>query len=284
MAQAQVVQATCPGCKAVLQIPADWLRQPIKCKSCGTVMQARGPVTAAPPPVPAKRPVAAKPPAVPPPPPLRPSAPIQAPPRVSAPSSAGFDFDSGETMTETPVPSRRRPRKKGKPWVALAIFGGLIVGLGVLAFVFRERIRQNIEIAATGKPAEPAEEEPGTIQPSGTAPKTGTAPNGKGPIKATPGAFPRRALIIDIHNYLYANPINDAPEVTNIADAPPNVNRLIRSLNLGLKIPLEQIVRISDNAKKTPIPPLKKVVEEGLVNFLQSCRKQDRILVFFVGH
>ena len=50
MAQAQVVQATCPGCKTVLSIPADWLRQPIKCKNCGTVMQARGPVRAVPPP------------------------------------------------------------------------------------------------------------------------------------------------------------------------------------------------------------------------------------------
>ncbi len=43
MAQAQVVQATCPGCKAVLRIPADWLHKPIRCKNCGTTMQARNP-------------------------------------------------------------------------------------------------------------------------------------------------------------------------------------------------------------------------------------------------
>ena len=60
MAQAQVVQATCPGCKAVLRIPADWLHKPIRCKNCGTTMQTRGPATATPPPQ-----VAAKPPVLP---------------------------------------------------------------------------------------------------------------------------------------------------------------------------------------------------------------------------
>ena len=76
MAQAQVVQAICPGCKTVLQIPADWLRQPIKCKVCGTVMQARGPASAVPPP-----PVAAKPPA----PPARKAPPALPPLRVTPP-------------------------------------------------------------------------------------------------------------------------------------------------------------------------------------------------------
>src|SRR5262245_13921649 len=37
-----VVQATCPGCKQVLRIPADWLDQPFRCKHCRTIIQARG--------------------------------------------------------------------------------------------------------------------------------------------------------------------------------------------------------------------------------------------------
>src|SRR5438132_1208264 len=37
----EVVQAKCPGCKKVLRIPADWLNQPVKCKHCGMVLQAK---------------------------------------------------------------------------------------------------------------------------------------------------------------------------------------------------------------------------------------------------
>ncbi len=50
-----VVQATCPGCKQVLRIPADWLNQPFRCKNCRTIIQAKAP------PAPARPPVAAKP-------------------------------------------------------------------------------------------------------------------------------------------------------------------------------------------------------------------------------
>src|SRR5262245_40915412 len=45
---AQVIQAKCPGCKKVLRIPTDWVHQAIKCKHCGTVLQARTKAKAAP--------------------------------------------------------------------------------------------------------------------------------------------------------------------------------------------------------------------------------------------
>src|SRR5712692_7289982 len=37
------LQATCPGCKSVLRIPADWVNQPIRCKHCGLVMVSKDP-------------------------------------------------------------------------------------------------------------------------------------------------------------------------------------------------------------------------------------------------
>src|SRR5260370_28132024 len=37
-----VVQATCPGCKKVLRLPADWVNQPLRCKHCGATVQAKG--------------------------------------------------------------------------------------------------------------------------------------------------------------------------------------------------------------------------------------------------
>ena len=45
---AAVVQAMCPGCKSVLRIPADWVDQPMRCKHCGMVIQAKEKPTAVP--------------------------------------------------------------------------------------------------------------------------------------------------------------------------------------------------------------------------------------------
>ena len=279
MAQAQVVQATCPGCKAVLRIPADWLHKPIRCKNCGTTMQARNPATATPPPQ-----VAAKPPVLPTKAPPLPAPSYKAPPVAPAPalSTAGFDFDGGDTAFDSPVappPSRRRTKKGGKAWVGVAILGGMVLTLGILALVFKDKLRTGIQTAFNGQIAD--DEEPGS------SPKPGSPGSGnKGPSKAIPvnAQFPRRAMIISVHNYLYANPINDAIEVKGVKNEDPNIEWLVRSLNLNLRIPLTQIVRLSDNAPKGPLPPLRKVIEEGLVNFLKTCRKQDRIMVFFVGH
>ena len=45
-----VVQATCPGCRQVLRIPARWLGKPIRCKHCGTVLHAKPPAPLSAPP------------------------------------------------------------------------------------------------------------------------------------------------------------------------------------------------------------------------------------------
>src|SRR5688572_15622312 len=37
---AATVQATCPGCRNVLRIPADWADRALKCKKCGAVVRA----------------------------------------------------------------------------------------------------------------------------------------------------------------------------------------------------------------------------------------------------
>jgi len=39
----QVVQAQCPGCGNTLRIPANWIAEPMKCKHCGLVFQAKPP-------------------------------------------------------------------------------------------------------------------------------------------------------------------------------------------------------------------------------------------------
>jgi hypothetical protein len=94
--------------------------------------------------------------------------------------------------------------------------------------------------------------------------------------------WPRRALIISVHDYLYANPIQNGtpgPQGTNFKSFIDDVSR-------GLHVPLNQIAHLSDDAgpKWGARAPTKTVIEQTLTNFLDSSRPQDRILVFFVGH
>ena len=111
---AQVVQAACPGCKAVLRIPSEWLHQPIRCKACGTVVQAQAPRSPVPPTRPAAPRQASRPAPPPPPPPPAPTASIAVAPPLAAPlAPAGSPFDFDEPAMDTPVATvRRRPRKK----------------------------------------------------------------------------------------------------------------------------------------------------------------------------
>jgi hypothetical protein len=43
----QVVKAECPGCHKSLKIPANWISEPMKCKHCGLVFQAKAPQASA---------------------------------------------------------------------------------------------------------------------------------------------------------------------------------------------------------------------------------------------
>src|SRR4051794_36123220 len=37
----KIVQTKCPGCHKLLRIPAEWLKEPIRCKHCGKVLQSK---------------------------------------------------------------------------------------------------------------------------------------------------------------------------------------------------------------------------------------------------
>ncbi len=262
----QVVQAACPGCNSVLRIPVDWLGQPIRCKNCGATMQAKAPPAAV---VPPKS--AAKRGSAPPPPPsqVRPAAPVRpatsGQPHARLENASPFAFDTDEEIT-APTPRRGRSRrKKGSGnWIAI-VAAMLILGMtaGACYLVYTQVIKPRQEEVVQSE-----EEASGTARQ-----KTGKNNAGDGPA-----VFPRRALIISVHNYLYANPISVGDNDT------PNIERLRSSLNRGLRIPLNQIIHLSDAAKKDPRPPLKSVIEQGLKNFLATTRKQDRIMVFFIGH
>jgi hypothetical protein len=97
--------------------------------------------------------------------------------------------------------------------------------------------------------------------------------------------FPRRALVISVHNYLYANPVGFGA----LGPGARNMNTLLEALSgageaAGFKIPRNQIFLLSDLADKGRArPPMKSVIAQTLTSFLDSSRAQDRIMVIFTG-
>jgi hypothetical protein len=303
---AQLVQSKCPGCKNVLRIPADWLQQPIRCKHCGLVMHAKQSTTpaqtpASPPPSPPKRPAAATPKtaqAVPSPAAVKSVAPV-------APTAGGSPF-ADLTVDDEDTPRRRRRRRQhgGGWWKGPVLALAVLVTAGVVAALKWERILALLPAQTTI--ADKGDDDDKNVEPhekknEGNAGSLNKVIPGKGgkekkgqgnttpiprdssgsPISPT-GKFPRRALLISVHDYLYANPIHDGPHGNNSRD----LKTFLNQLHLGFKIPFNQIAHLSDegDGMVKPRAPTRRVVEETLTNFLDSSRAQDHIMVFFIGH
>jgi hypothetical protein len=142
---------------------------------------------------------------------------------------------------------------------------------------------------------------PSTIPP--LAPAVSPHPPSAQPVNVV---LPRRFLAIAVNNYLYANPVNDASPGRNI-------HTLVERMARVLRVPTSQTIELSDTSppeklkeedrgKSTPTrrasegssPPVaspsrptlpcKRVVEQTVKAFLQTCRTQDRILVLLIGH
>jgi hypothetical protein len=90
--------------------------------------------------------------------------------------------------------------------------------------------------------------------------------------------------VISVHNYLYANPVGSGLPPSALDRKPRNVSNFLDALTKGLRVPLTQIAHLSDAAARDPRPPLKPVIQKTLTDFLESSRRQDRVLVFFIGH
>src|SRR5262249_19002255 len=126
-------------------------------------------------------------------------------------------------------------RRRSGGWLGPAVAGFILVlTAGLAVGVYTQVIKPRQEAAGGGT----EEESEGDTAPSSAAKPART--------KGGDGAFPRRALIVSVHNYLYTNPIVDGPSGS------PNLERLINSLNRSLRIPQPQIVHLSDAARKDP--------------------------------
>jgi hypothetical protein len=302
------VQATCPGCKNVLRIPADWLDQPIRCKHCGLIMHAKQPSKTA------------RRSRTPPPPTRKAEAIIQDSPVPIAPNPAVVFQDHAAPFARLDEPDdgdqtvlRRRRKHRGGGWwkgpgIVFAVL--LIAGVALAANWSRIKALLPPDVVAQvntasedkdpSKPPEAATEDVKLPKEGGLAPKEGGVDTGKEkhrkggdtgtkggetprPRPAEPknaAVLPRRALLISVHNYLYANPIHEGMPLPGAR----TIKNLVEGLTYGLKVPLNQVVHLSDTARKDPRPPMKSVIEQTLTSFLDTSRAQDRILVFFIGH
>jgi hypothetical protein len=93
--------------------------------------------------------------------------------------------------------------------------------------------------------------------------------------------FPRRALVISVHNYLYANPVGAGIPAPGARD----LRYFVTRLGSSLKIPATQVAHLSDEAGKDKArAPVKEVIQRTLDDFLNTSRDQDRVVVVFIGH
>jgi len=267
-ATGSVVQATCPGCQNVLRVPADMVTQPIQCKHCKTVLRLKQPATPvasaparrpAPPPVPARTP---------PPVPVADLVEAVAPAEESADpaprrkKSRGAAFENLEGDDAPTDRVRRRARGSGVV-LPLILIGLVLAGAAAAVVAFWPQI----QAALNGESPDPHAEK---------------KPPAKDAGKGVPaGGYPRRALIVSTHKYLYANPVHAGPP----GQQAHSLSTLVNTLNTALKIPLNQIAHLSDEAGRgTARAPLKPVIEKTVADFLDGCRAQDRVLFFLVGH
>jgi hypothetical protein len=269
----------------VLRIPANWLSQSLRCKHCGTAVQVKPKAAAT---------VATLPPA-----PSLPleSQPILAPvPAVAAggafSASADLQFPTAEDSPSVRL-ARRYRRSPMSRWLGVL---GVVLCLGVVAgsaYYFREPLNRLL-----------SETEDQPENPTKT----------KGSAHSAPDVFPRRALIICINNYLYANPVSYSIKMHNIHLLPDRLRhnlhieptQLIELSDAAQVHPEEPVTQEDDPpiqkkrrsakpakpARPAPVrptesparPPLKPVIEQTITEFLGTSRAQDRILLLFIGH
>lgn len=303
---ASIVQAKCPGCKKVLRVPADWVHKTMKCRHCGMKLQAKPAAAAAVQPATQTRSA-------------KPARPAPAPaPAPESPAPSEDDLGSFLPTDDDHGPIIRTPYRRnsgGKLWQAVFVVLLLAVG-GVAVYLARSSL--------SGTAAHPGDRQ-AAAGSSGHDEGEATGDTNRAGAKhdlPLDAWCPRRALLICVSNYLYANPVGYGVSAGRKGQ---NLNTLAGRLSSALRIPPEQIVELSDGAperppdpmklqpvpakgkaatkkaarnvlKNTPAreppklpwptarPTVKPVLERAIADFLDGCRGQDRILLLFAGH
>jgi hypothetical protein len=275
----KVFQARCPGCRKILLIPADQLHARLRCNHCGLQVQAKAQSASKELQKPKETVWSPKSP-----PPLRTeTANLQEP----AATNGGADRGQGGSSS---LLAQAGSRSKG----VLIISSGV----GLLAAVVA--VATIVHLARSG--GGPAQKTPPPsfdplAQNKLHPPQEGAQGEDLAPEKRrdrvsspTPTTSPRRLLAISIHDYLYADPVTDGrrprdSQATAVHAHVPDQSdeHVTQQLGNALSIPAEQRFFLSDRAIRLTAAPRKEIVEKTIVDFLDSCRPQDRIVLVFIG-
>ena len=114
----------------------------------------------------------------------------------------------------------------------------------------------------------------------------------KKPPVFTNDPFPRRALLISVNNYLMFNPVHyGSPQDTFKSGYPGSSTSVLRDrlTRPPMNFRSDQVVELSDavprDSKTAKAHPTQKsVIETTIKDFVESCREQDRIMIFYAGH
>jgi hypothetical protein len=309
-----VVQATCPHCRNVLRIPADWLDKPMRCKFCKNTFEARARVGDAPlsaTPLPSTAMCAM---------PLQ-AMPLHAGPfgkavaataiSASPPLHAADPFAlEAEPFVQSPNLARGR-RGSGSKIVVLGgcavLLVAIVLPVVILAVVFGGNFLHDwapTNLALADKDVEPplgnadrpnhgdrpkkdlgkkgltAKKDPPVKNSEKKLPRKDRT--GK-PIEKGAGLLPRRALLISVDNYLYLNSVHYG-SVRSERYPGSSPAALAASLpNPPLRIPATQVFQLSDGGR-VPHPTELSVLKNAIQDFLDTSRAQDRIVILFAGH
>jgi hypothetical protein len=244
------VQARCPGCGNLARFPAEWIEKPVRCKKCRTVLHAR------------RRPAG-----------------------VGAVSASASVLPNG---TPEPAPiiqlARSRNRLSWKVPVAAVVTLLLLSAVALWNWGIIDPHLRELRSTWAGESAESG---------SRAVPVSASKMPATKPAVATAPVYPRRLLAISVNNYLYANPVNagfreELPGATperSSSRQDRSINAVAGRLAGALNISELQVTVLSDSAPGADAtPPMKSVIEDVVTRFLETCRKQDRIIVLFVGH
>ncbi|MCX8138494.1 MAG: hypothetical protein WHU94_03635 [Thermogemmata sp.] len=300
-----IMRGRCPSCQAVLRIPSHWLTQTLRCRNCGAVVRPRG-VSTSPisghevnhgqkmssstsTAIPASAWLATSPggtnglpgPVVAPGTSTGYVLPAAVPPATAPAGMAhGGGYVSpamGQTLPPPgpaiQPPSRYRgPRSVGQRITPVLVFLLAVALLGGGLYYFRNYLQQATSYAGNrSKDAEsPKVLDKG--KESGDTLARGVAA----------ASFPRRLLFLSIDNYMFLNPLTSAP---------PGQGDRVRSLAnrwaFEWRIPMDkenhQVFVLSDTLPERLLP-VKSVLIGTYESFFQSCRAQDRVVIYFSGH
>lgn len=216
-----------------------------------------------------------------------------APTPVVAPPGGFSDVQSeGGIYTPTSPLGRRRAGNPTVFWIKTGITLAILITAGVCFRIYAwDFIKQRIDEESGNAPRTAKNNEDGTDNVGGGKSSGG---DGVGSGRRRPGRpniqgipkgskiFPRRALVVSVHNYLFANP-------THFGSFSKHSTRNIRSL-LGrlsrresFRIAPMQITHLSDLAKE-PHSPIKPVIMDTMRAFFETSRSQDCIVMMFIGH